>query len=60
MKSMTLFNSYSEAIFNETLEEVQVEKSVDGQQTIYLRYANDTVLIVDLVSSLQTYLDPSW
>lgn len=51
--SPVLFNLYSEAIFQEALEDMEVGIKVNGVWINNLRYADDTVLIADNMTDLQ-------
>jgi len=48
-----LFNLYSEAIFQEALEERNVGVKVNGVWVNNIRYADDTVLIADNMEDLR-------
>ena len=51
--SPLLFNLYSEAIFQEALEDVEMGVKVNGVWINNIRYADDTVLIADNIHDLQ-------
>ena len=53
MLSPLLFNLYSEAIFQEALEDVEMGVKVNGVWINNIRYADDTVLIADNIHDLQ-------
>jgi len=54
--SPLLFNLYSEAIFQEELAERNVGVKVNGAWVNNIRYADDTVLIVDNMEDLRDML----
>ena len=51
--SPLLFNLYSEAVFREALEEMEIGIKVNGVWVNNIRYADDTMLIADNVQDLQ-------
>lgn len=55
--SPLLFNLYSEAIFREVLEEKEMGIRVNGLWINNIRYADDTLLIVDNIDDLQHPVD---
>lgn len=55
--SPLLFNLYSEAIFQEALEDTEIGIKVNGTWINNIRYADDAVLIADSMDKLQQLLD---
>jgi len=51
--SPILFNLYSEAIFQDALEDVEMAVKVNGMWINKIRYADDTTLIADNIHDLQ-------
>jgi len=54
-----LFNLYSESIFQEALEELNVGVKVNDVWINHIRYADDTVLIADNMEDLRDMLGAS-
>ena len=51
--SPLLFNLYSEEIFKEALDDIELGVSVNGQRLNNIRYADDTVVFADNIEGLQ-------
>lgn len=51
--SPLLFNIYSEEIFKEALDDIELGISINGQRLNNVRYADDTVVFADDIESLQ-------
>jgi len=52
-----LINMYSEAIFQNALDEAEDGLKVNGKLINNLRYADDTVIIADSPEELQQHID---
>jgi len=55
--SPTLFNTYSEILFRQALNETEEGIKINGENINNLRYADDTVLIADSAEGLQELID---
>lgn len=55
--SPMLFNVYSERIFKEAVDEVQIGIKVNGKYINNIRYADDSVLMAESIEDLQNLLD---
>ena len=53
----TIFNNYSEKIFQEALEDSPEEIEINGETINNIRYTDDTVILTSSLEDLQTPLE---